>query len=102
MASRLHLHEELCTLLDSRNVYYNPPESVKLQYRCIKYSLSGVDIKRANDKIYNTKNRYELILIDQDPDTAYHDKILNHFQMCSFDRSYKADNLNHFVYTIYY
>jgi hypothetical protein len=29
-------------------------------------------------------------------------RILNHFQLCSFDRTYVADNLNHFVLTLYY
>lgn len=102
MASRLKLHEEFCEILENRNVYYNPPESVKLQYPCIRYSLSGVDQKKANDQSYTRTNRYEVILIDSDPDSKYHDEILTRFKMCSFDRPYKADNLNHFVYTIYY
>lgn len=102
MASRLNLHEEFCDILESRSVYYNPPESVKMQYPAIKYSLSKVSVKRANNRIYNNVNGYEVILIDPDSSSKYHDKILTRFPMCSFDRTYKANNLNHFVYTIYY
>lgn len=102
MASRLNLHEELCGLLGSRNVYFQPPASVKLQYPCIKYSLAGIDSKKANNQIYNSTNRYEIIVIDRDPDSDTHNKILHHFKRCSFDRPYVADNLYHKVLTLYY
>ena len=102
MASRLNLHEELCTLLGSRNVYYDPPESVKMKYPCIRYSLSGIDKYNANDKRYRSTNRYEVVVIETDPDSVLPNEILSHFPMCDFDTGYTADNLHHRVYTIYY
>lgn len=102
MASKLKLHEEFCTILGNRFVYFNPPESLKLSYPCIKYSLSGVNQKRANNMSYKNTNRYEVIVIDRDPDSDIYEKILAHFQMCSFDRGYFADNLNHKVLTLFY
>lgn len=102
MASRLNLHEELCALLGSRNVYFNPPEAVKLKYPCIKYSIAGMDTKRANNSIYSNKLRYTITVIDDDPDSEIYARILPHFKMCSFDRTYPANNLNHFVLTLYY
>ena len=38
MDRRLQLHEELCSVLGSRNVYFQPPETIKLTYPCIIYS----------------------------------------------------------------
>ena len=102
MASRLKLHEELCELLGSRCVYFNPPESVKIKYPCIIYSIDGMDINHANDRIYKNKTRYSITVIDDDPDSDIYRTILAHFQMCSFDRSYISENLNHFVLTLYY
>lgn len=102
MASRLNLHEELCEVLGSRNVYFQSPDSKGMKYPCIKYSLSGMDNRHANNKLYKNMNRYEVIVIDYDPDGTIHMSILNRFQMCSYDRSYKADNLNHHVLTLYY
>lgn len=102
MASRLKLHEELCVILESRRVYFQPPESVKMAYPCIRYSKPGITSAHANNKIYRNTDRYEVIVIDQDPDSVIPEKILSHFSMCSFDRGYTADNLNHFVFTIYY
>lgn len=102
MARRLKLHEELCDVLGNRNVYYQPPSSVLLKYPCIKYTKSGIDRKRADNQLYKKVDRYELIVIVSDPDSDIGDKILAHFPMCSFDRWYPANNLNHYVYTLYY
>lgn len=102
MASRLDLHEELCEILGTRNVYFQPPESVKLIYPCIVYSMSGVFKLNANNRLYKSRNSYEVIVIDHDPDTDIFDLILEHFPMCRFDRSYVADNLNHYALTLYY
>ena len=102
MASRLELHEELCEVLGTRNVYFQPPESVKMKYDAIRYGLGGKDLKRANNKIYSSVNRYEGVVISRDPDTTIPDKLLARFEMCSLDRPYVADNLNHYPFTIYY
>ena len=102
MGSRLELHEELCELLGSRNVYFQPPESLKLDYPCIVYSMNGAKERRANDRIYNSTNEYEVIVIDYDPDSEIPDKIRVHFPMCSLDRVYPSDNLNHTVLKLYY
>lgn len=102
MARKLNLQEELCNILGSRFVYFNPPESVKLNYPCVKYSLSGIDSKRANDRVYRHTNRYEVTVIDYDPDSTIHETILTTLPMCSFDRGYVADNLYHKVLTLYY
>ena len=102
MAKREELHEELCTILGSRNVYFNPPESVKMQYDAIRYKLGGKDLKRANNKIYHITNQYDGVVITRKPDSPIPDAILSHFEMCSFGRPYTADNLNHYPFTIYY
>lgn len=102
MASRLKLHEEFCEILGNRNVYFQSPGKPGMKYPCIKYSLSGLDNRHANNKIYRNTDRYEVIVIDYDPDSEIHKRIIEHFQMCSYDRCYVADNLNHHVLTIYY
>lgn len=102
MADRLDLHEELCEILGSRNVYFQAPASVKMQYDAIRYELSDKDLKRANNGIYKMTNQYSGVIITRDPDTIIPDELLNHFKMCSFGRPYTADNLNHYPFTLYY
>lgn len=102
MASRLTLHEELCVLLGSRNVYFQTPESVKMKYDAIRYELGGKDLRHADNRLYRSTNQYDGVVITTDPDTTIPDRLLSHFEMCSFGRPYTADNLNHYPFTLYY
>ena len=101
MANRLDLHEELVNLLGNRNVYFQPPASVVMKYPSIRYELSNVRLKFANNQKYNARRCYSLTLIHKDPDTDIVDKILE-LPMCSMDTSFQADNLNHWVFSIFY
>lgn len=102
MADRANLDDELCTILGSKNVYFNPPESVKMSYDAIRYKLADKDLKRANNRIYMMTNKYEGVVITRDPDSTIPDAILSHFKMCSFGHPYIADNLYHYPFTLYY
>ena len=68
MASRLNLQTELETILGSRNVYYQPPESVKMKYPAIVYSRKNIDNIFADDTVYTQNHAYELTVIDPNPD----------------------------------
>ena len=101
MASRLQLQTLLEEILSSKNVYFQPPETVKMQYPAIVYSLNGIENNNADDLPYIQSRSYEIILIDRDPDSETINK-LSKLPMCRFNRHYKADNLNHYVFTLYY
>lgn len=101
MASRLELQSKLEELLGSRNVYYNPPTNLKMEYDCIRYSLSDIQTNSANDIKYVKTKRYNLIVISRNSDPEVVDKILD-LPYCSFDNHYKADNLNHYSLTLYW
>ena len=101
MADRLDLHSKLEELLESRNVYYQPPESTKMQYDAIKYSKKTTMSTYANGSKYSMKDCYELIVIARKPDHPVIKKLLA-LPYCSYDRHYVADNLNHDILTIYF
>jgi len=98
---RLALHDILISVLGSHNVYFQPPASKSMSYPCIVYNREKIEAKYANNSIYNFKVRYSLTLIDPNPDSIINEKILK-LPLCSFDRHYASDNLNHDVYNIYY
>ena len=85
----------------SANVYFNPPESIKLLYPCIIYKLSDMNTVPANNMPYMQKNFYNVTLIHNDPDNVIKDKILN-LPCCRFVNTFISDNLYHYVYKIYY
>lgn len=101
MASRLDLQAKLKELLGTGNVYYQPPESIKMEYPAIKYSKSRIDTSKANNSKYSKNTRYEIIVIAKLPDNVVIDKLLE-LPYCSFDRHYISDNLHHDVLTLYF
>lgn len=101
MSTRLDLHELLCDCLGSRNVYFQPPESIKMQYPAIVYSRDDIENDHANNGTYIQSTVYNIIVIDPDPDSEVVQKV-SKLPMCRFDRHYAADNLNHDSFTIYY
>lgn len=102
MARRLQLHEKLCEILGTRNVYFQPPESVKLQYDCIIYSIFTRNDIRADDMQYRNFVRYELTVIYRDPDSDLPERLMREFTRISNDKHYTVDNLHHDIFTLYY
>ena len=98
---RVELQEKLEELIGTRNVYFQPPESVKLKYPCIIYRLSYMGRRMANNDMYTSTKRYEVTLIDKDPDSEIKEELIK-LDYCSFNRYYTADNLNHWVFELYF
>lgn len=104
MARRKALNQELIKLLGSSNVYFNPPESIKLKYPCVVYNESNKNLLSADNKKYRLLNQYQLTVIDRDADhgSAVTDAILESLQYCSLEREFIYDELNHWVLRLFY
>lgn len=100
MDRRIELHHRLEEALGSRNVYFQPPETLKLKYPCIVYSLESATDAHADNSLYRRMKRYTLTYITKDPDDPKLDTIDN-LRYCSMNRGFVSDNLYHFVYTIF-
>ena len=101
MGSRIELQDLLENILGSHNVYFQPPASVHIDYDAIVYSRKNIENTFANNSVYKQNDAYEIIAIYEDPDSDLPRK-LSKLPMCSFDRHYTADNLNHDVFTLYH
>ena len=101
MAPRLELQALLKTILGTEYVYFQPPPSIQMKYPCIVYKRDYVDTKHADNLPYSQKKRYQITVIDQDPDSHIPDKV-GRLPLCAFDRMYTADNLNHDVYKLFF
>lgn len=99
---RVDLQYKLENMLGNRNVYFQPPASVKLEYPCIIYNIGNGDTKRANCKIYKYTYSYEITIIYKKPNMDIIKTMLDEFEMCRFDRSYISDNLIHYSFNLYY
>ena len=63
MNNRLALHDKLVELLGNNNVYYQPPESLKMGYPAIRYSKSDIESRYADGMNYSNFTRYEIVVI---------------------------------------
>ena len=98
--NRTELQSLLESILGSRNVYFNPPESLKISYPCFVYKFTGFSNNKADDANYKTRKRYQITLIHKNPDNTLVDT-LEELQYCRYENSFVIDNLYHYVYTIY-
>lgn len=101
MRPRIDLQTKLEELLGDKHVYYQPPESLVMQYPAIRYSKSQITSTYADNTSYLNFNCYDIIVIDKKPDNPVIQKILA-LPMASFDRHYVSDNLNHDIIRLYF
>jgi len=99
--SRVELQNIFEDILGSRNVYFQPPENLRLQYPCIIYNLMDMDVQRADNGVYKLNHRYSVTVIDEDPDSEIKEKVIT-LPYARYDRWYAADDLNHWVFAIYF
>ena len=92
--------DKLLELVD--NVYFQPPESIKLRYPCCIYKLSRAQMVKADNKVYKYTRAYDLTFIDHDPDVEWDKIVTNKFDYAAFDRRFVSENLNHWSFTLYY
>lgn len=96
---RLELQELLKQI--TPNVYFQPPNQLKLSYPCIIYNRDDVDVAYADNSPYRHTTRYLVTVIDRNPDSPIPDKVAE-LPLCAYNRFFTADDLNHDVYTLYF
>lgn len=99
-ARRLELDTKLRTLC--ANVYFQPPESVKMTYPCIVYHRSTGDTQFANNIPYLRRQQYEVTIIDLDADSPIIDAFWKLFPLARFSRHFTYENLNHDSFMLYF
>jgi hypothetical protein len=82
-------------------VYFQPPENIQLVYPAIIYQLDNISMDHADNVGYRRTKRYQVTVIDQDPDSEISDKVAQ-LPLISFSRFFIVDQLNHFVYDLYF
>lgn len=102
MDSRLKLHERLVEILGSEYVYFQPPESIKMHYPCIRYELSGYKDIKADNKVFVSVPLYTLTVITREADDDIHIRLKDAFMYINYDRPYVSDNLYHHVFELYF
>lgn len=98
MGQREMLQSKLEEIID--NVYFQPPPDIQMIYPCIVYKRDSGRTNYADNDPYRFLLKYQITLIDRNPDSEAFDKITM-FPTCVFDRHFVVDNLNHDVFTVH-
>ena len=102
MSNRLDLQAKFEEILGSRNVYFQPPASLLMQYPAIRYEFKEFRTKSANNSSdYIVSSGYECIYISKEPADEEFLRAMLKIPYCRFGRYYRADNLHHYTFTIY-
>ena len=98
---RVKLQAKLEQLLGTRNVYFQPPESIRLSYPCIIYECSSMKTDYADNEIYRNYKRYKITVITKNPDSDIPDRLAA-LPYCGLSSHFTVDNLNHDVFYLYF
>lgn len=102
MNKRLKLQKIFENILENKHVYFQPPEGMKLEYPCIIYKKAVPSITRADNRVYTLTPRYEVTIVDKNPESTIPYSILNAIESSSIDRYFVTNNLNHTIMTVFY
>lgn len=101
MGQRAQLQSLLESVSGSGEVYFQPPTNLIMKYPCIVYTRDAARTQFADDAPYRYTKRYQVTVIDRDPDSIIPDKVAE-LPMCTYNRFFTAGNLNHDVFDIYF
>lgn len=101
MGQRLELQSLFELLIENENVYFQPPATTSMKYPCIVYERDDIAVKFADNLPHIFTKRYQVTVIDRNPDSLIPDKIAV-LPMCLFSRHFVVNNLNHDVFTLYF
>ena len=98
---RLDLQNILTEILGTDQVYFQPPPTVSMEYPCIVYKRDYQLTRFADDKPYAHRKRYQVTVIDRNPDSDIPDKVAE-LPLCIFDWFFTSENLNHDVFKLFF
>ena len=101
MVTRLDFQTLLEGIQDGVSVYFQPPENVAIQYPCIIYNRDLHAVNYADNEPYTRKIRWQVTVIDRDPDSAIPDLIAA-LPLSRFVRHFTTSGLNHDIFDVYF
>ena len=97
---RLKLSARLHEMFPSINIYYDPLESVRMEYPAIVYKREKIDTMEANNKHYIVYDRYTITDIRKNADDEVLDA-LDGMPNTYHERPFIKDDLHHDTFTTY-
>lgn len=74
---------------------------MQMQYPCIVYQMDNARTEFAGNKPYMYSKRYQISVIDRNPDSVIPDAIAA-LESAIFSTHFTANNLHHSVFSLYF
>src|SRR5215469_9386002 len=101
MGTRLEFQAVLEGLQDGLNVYFQPPPTFQMSYPAIVYNRDYRKNEFADNLPYRGTTRYQVMVIDANPDSAIPDLVAG-LPQNTYVRHYTSEGLNHDIYYVYF
>jgi hypothetical protein len=105
MGTRLEFHvalEDLFGDLDNEvNLYFQPPTNVTMVYPAIVYNKDIRAVDYADNDIYRNTLRYQVTVIDRDPDSLLPD-LVGGMRFSTRVRHFTTEGLHHDIFYVYF
>lgn len=102
MARPLSELQALLKGLDGVSDAYIQPPTTGMVYPCIMIERGNAsNVKRADNRIHILKKAYTVTVMDRAPDSPIPD-LVEGLQYSTFDRFFRKDGLNHFVFQMFF
>ncbi len=98
---RTDLQTVLENILGTDKVYFQPPVNITMTYPAIVYERDYGFRAAADNKPYSRTWRYQVTVIDKNPDNLTIEKIAD-LPMTRFVRHFAVDNLHHDIFDVYF
>jgi hypothetical protein len=101
MGTRLEFQAVLAGVQHGTSVYFQPPPNVAMTYPAIIYNRDYQAAEFADNVLYSRTTRYQVTVIDPDPDSTIPDKVAE-LPLTRFVRHFTTEGLNHDIYDVYF
>lgn len=82
------------------NVYFQPPENLRIKYPAIIYERDDIRNRQADNIPYSQDTIYQVTVVDKNPDSLLVFAI-SALPKCRYERHFVSDGINHDVFTIF-
>lgn len=101
MKGQPKLQALLETILGTKNVYFQPPEDIRINYPAIVYQIDALRTEFASNHPYILHDRYQVTYIDRNP-LSDKPKMIQRLPMTRFTSYFARDGLNHYNHSMYF
>lgn len=81
--------------------YFQKPGKNGLEYPCTVYNRDRSQVKFADNRKFFLKKRWTVTVMDRNPDSDIPD-LIETLPWSELDRSFVADGVNHWVFTLHF